>query len=459
MLNRVAKYIEENQMIKSGDLIIVGVSGGPDSIALLHILNRLSKELHFSIVCAHLNHCLREAANAEEQFVRDKCLLWKIPFYSRMVKVREAAASQKKSLEEMGRICRYRFFSELLTELKGQSIATAHHGDDVAETVLLHLLRGTGLKGLRGILPVSGQLIRPLLGVKKAELVSYLNDNGINYCWDQSNEEVVYTRNRIRNELIPYLQKNFNPRIIDSLNQLAVMAREENQVLDEETERLWQDIAVKEEKELIIIDSKLLMSVKSGYQRRLIKKALGMLAGEAEWDLEDTNMVMNLADREGSSRIIHLKKGVKVNKVYDQLIFTTLDRGITKFSYPVPIPGQVIVHQTHDKYEFDLVDRREFQPKDNEMYLDYDKITEPLVLRSRQNGDRFRPPGFKGHKKLKNYFIDQKVPLLERDKVPILASATTIYAILGFQVTAQATVSQDTRKIVVIKKENIDNNN
>ncbi|MEN6463170.1 MAG: tRNA lysidine(34) synthetase TilS, partial [Syntrophomonas sp.] len=284
-------------------------------------------------------------------------------------------------------------------------------------------------------------------------------ENGIEYCLDKSNEDIIYTRNRIRHELIPYLQKEFNPRIIESLNQLAIIAGEENQVMDEETQHLWQDIVVREEKEVIILNGRLLISLKPGYQRRIIKKALVLLAGELEWNMEDTNMIMELAAREGSSRLIHLKKEVRVNKVYDKVIFTTLNRVFEKFSYPVMIPGKVAIQETGDNYLFELVERQDFQPTVNEVYLDYDKISAPVVLRSRQDGDRFHPLGFNGHKKLKNLFIDKKVPFFERDKVPILASNDTIYAILGFQIANEAAVCQDTRQIVVIKKENNDNNN
>jgi tRNA(Ile)-lysidine synthase len=459
MLKRISKYIKEKEMIMPGDLVIIGVSGGPDSMALLHIMNRLSKEINFRIVGAHLNHCLREQAFAEEQFVREKCRLWCIPFYSKTVAVKEVAARQKRSLEEAGRNCRYQFFSELMGELGGKSIATAHHHDDVAETVLLHLLRGTGLKGLRGIIPVSGSLIRPLLTVKKTELVDYLNENSIDYCLDKSNEDTIYTRNRIRHELIPYLQKEFNPRIVESLNQLAIIAGEENQVIDEETQRLWQDIALKEEKEVIILDSRLLAGLKPAYQRRIIKKALGLLAGELEWNMEDIKMVMELVGREGSSRLIHLKKEVRVNKVYNKVIFTTLKKVNKKFSYPVIIPGRVVIQETGDEYLFELVERQNFHPTGEEMYLDYDKISEPIVLRSRKDGDRFHPLGFNGHKKLKNLFIDKKVPFFERDNIPILSSADTIYAILGYQIADIAAVNQDTKRIAVIKKGNNENTN
>jgi tRNA(Ile)-lysidine synthase len=459
MLNRIAKYIKQNEMIKPGDQVIVGVSGGPDSIALLHIMKLISQEMDFSITCAHLNHCLREQALAEELFVKNKCCLWDIPFYARTVAVRDVAEQQKKSLEEAGRNCRYQFFAELMDELNAASIATAHHHDDVAETVLLHLLRGTGLRGLRGIVPVSGSLIRPLLTVKKTELIDYLNVNGIDYCRDLSNEDIIYTRNRIRHQLIPYIQREFNPQFAESLNQLAIIAREENQVIEEETQRLWQDIAIRREKEIIVLDTRLLASLKPAYQRRIIKNALSLLAGELEWNMEDTNMVIELAARAGSSRLIHLKKEVRVNKAYNELIFTTLDRIIKKYSYPVMIPGKVTIKETGDTYLFDLVECHDFQPAENEIYLDYEKIGTPVVLRSRKDGDRFQPLGFNGHKKIKNFFIDKKVPLFERDKIPILAAKETIYAIIGYQIAEQAAVTEKTRQFVVIKKENNDNNN
>lgn len=458
MLKKVKQYIQQHKMITANDLVIIGVSGGPDSMALLHILNSLKQELNFSIVVAHLNHCLREQAFAEEQFVKQKCAAWDIPFYTRTVKIHDLAVRHKRSIEEEGRYCRYQFFSDLKTELGASRIATAHHYDDVAETVLLHLLRGTGIKGLRGIIPVSGSLIRPLLSVNKQQLKVYLDKHRIRYCLDNSNEDTVYVRNRIRHDLIPYLQREFNPRIIDSLNQLAIIAQEENQVLEDETRHIWQDIILKEEKETIIIDRLVLANYLPGHQRRIIKNALCLLAGETEWNMEDINMVMKVCSREGSSRIIHLKKGIRVNKAYNQLIFTGSNPKTDKFSYPVCIPGLVEIKETKETYYFDLIERNQFKQIEGQIYLDYSKLTGPLVLRSRKDGDKFSPQGLNGHKKLKNFFIDQKVPFIERDRIPILASPENIYAVLGYRISELASVDADTTQMVVIKKEKKDNN-
>ena len=211
MLAKVLQYIKEHNLITPGDLLVAGISGGPDSMALLHILLQLRPRLNFELVAAHLNHGLRPEAAAEEEFVRDYCQARQVPFYSRRVDIEEIAVRDKKSVEEAGRNCRYQYFNELVAQLGGTRIATAHHRDDNAETVLLNIIRGSGIKGLRGIRPVNGIIIRPLLCVDKNEIETYLAENSVKYCIDLSNYSTDYLRNRIRHNLLPLLEQDYNP--------------------------------------------------------------------------------------------------------------------------------------------------------------------------------------------------------------------------------------------------------
>lgn len=451
MINRVKQYMLDNNMASPGQRVIIGVSGGPDSMALLHILKELRECLDISLAAAHLNHQIRPEAEAEEAYVKMICQEWQVPCYVRQADVLELAARSKKTVEEAGRDARYQFFSDLLTELPAHRIATAHHQDDVAETVLLHLIRGTGIKGLRGIMPVSGAIIRPLLGVDRTAVLEYLEQNHISYCTDQSNYDTGYLRNRIRLQLIPLLREQYNPRISESLNQLALIARGENQVLEEACRTWWPQVVEDEKEDLISLDYPALSALLPGMQRRIIMQALSRLAGESGWGMEDINMVMDLAARKGSSRVVHLKKGLKVNKSYGKLVFTFSLSPSPEFSYPVPVPGRVIIKETGEVYSFDLVDKIS-RPEPGCSYLDYDKMG-PLELRSRRPGDVFSPSGMKGSKKLKKFLIDLKVPFFERDKIPLLVSGNEIYAVLGYRLGKLASVDDNTRKIIVIKKE------
>ena len=451
--NKIKKYIEQNGLIEPGERVIVGVSGGPDSIALLHILQNLAPSLHCEVLAAHLNHGLRAEAGAEELFVQEKCKAWGIDCYSRSVSVADLARAQKTTLEDTGRNARYQFFNELRERTGAQRIATAHHYDDGAETVLLHLLRGSGIKGLRGILPRSGNLIRPLLMVSKEELLTYLQAREIDYCLDQSNDDPVYLRNRIRHSLIPYLQKEFNPRIVVKLNQLAFIARDENEALEEESRRLWVGVLLKEEGDSLVLDNQALILLPRAYQRRIILRAFAQLTSESEWNLEDVQKVLELSHKQGSSLTLHLKKKVRVNKSYDRMIFTTQRLESLSFQYEVSVPGQVEIPETGETYQFTLLKWEDYYPESEDIYLDYDRLPAKIYLRSRRAGDIFRPQGMTGSKKLKKYFIDLKVPYFERDRVALLANdGREIFAVLGLGISRMAAISSDTRTVLLIKK-------
>jgi len=451
LANQIKKYIEQNRLLEPSDRVIVGVSGGPDSMALLHILHKLADSLQIEVIAAHLNHGLRKEAEKEEAFVKDICHSWGVTCYSCRVPVADLARARKMSLEEAGRSARYEYFYNLLEKSGAERIATAHHRDDVAETVLLHFLRGSGIKGLRGILPSSGKLVRPLLNTDKSELLSYLEIEKIDYCLDESNFDPAYMRNRIRHYLLPYLEKEFNPRIVGKLSQLALIARDENDVLEEETRRLWPQALLKEEAGTIILDNKTLFLLHPAYRRRIVLQAFTLLSGESEWSLADVEKVLELGNKTGSSISLQLKKTVWVNKSYDRIIFTTKAPEIVHYQYQVTIPGRLYIPETCESYAFSLVKREDFKPEPGDTYLDYDKLPGIIHLRSRHIGDFISPLGMRGTKKLKKYLIDLKQPYFERDKIALLAAGHEIYAVLGLGISRIAAVGSDTTNILLIK--------
>lgn len=224
---KVFEFVTKYQLIENGDKIVLGVSGGPDSIAMLNILHQLSPKINFEIFVAHINHGLRENAKTDEKFVQDFCKKINVPFFVKHANIKQIAQEQKRGIEETGRKIRYEFFDEIMTKTASNKIAIAHHCGDNAETILMNLLRGTGTKGLIGIEKKNGKYIRPLLETKRQEIDEYLQQNHIVARHDESNDDNTYTRNKIRNVLIPYLEKEFNPNLVEALQRLSSIVKEE----------------------------------------------------------------------------------------------------------------------------------------------------------------------------------------------------------------------------------------
>lgn len=450
MNQTVVRYIQDQNLLKPGARVLVGVSGGADSMALLHILHQYCIDKSGVLWAAHLNHSLRSQAGQDEQLVRDTCRCWDIPCYTRTVDVAAVAARSKKSLEEAGRDCRYQFFRELADRLGADYIATAHHQNDQAESLLLHLLRGSGIRGLQGMQPVKGQLIRPLLCVTRQDIESYVQEHQLPFCQDLTNHDPAFVRNRIRLQLIPYLQEAFNPRIVEGLNRLAAIAQEENAALDEMVDRQWPLLSSWMEGTLEL-DAGRLREEPAALQSRLILRALKEVSGQSDWSRDDLLRVRDLLSKPGSNLILHLAGDVQVGKVYRKLVFT---QGLTDsptFCYPLTIPGEVYIRELGMTYSLATVPAQEWQAAPDAIALDLDRLASPLCLRSRQAGDRLRPLGFKGRKSLKKYFMEQKIPARQRNCIPLLAAGEEIYAILGFMVTQPAVVTDSTRRILVIK--------
>ena len=243
---KVFKTIKENKLIKKGDKIVLGVSGRQDSMCMLDVLIHLKVELKFEIVVAHINHLIREEANQDELYVRGFCQKKQLEFYSKSIDVKKIAHTNKIGTEEAGRKVRYEFFDEIAKQTGANKIAVAHNKNDKIETILMHLMRGSGILGLKGIEAKKGNLIRPLINCQRVEIEKYCEEKVLNPKIDKTNVENIYTRNKIRNILIPLIQKEFNPNIVETLNRLSELVAEEDEYIHKQTILVYQDMLEKE---------------------------------------------------------------------------------------------------------------------------------------------------------------------------------------------------------------------
>ena len=272
MEEKILKTIKKYNLIKDGDKIVVGVSGGPDSITLLDLLLKLKNQniIKFDIVVCHINHMIREEATSDEEYVKEYCNKHNIECFVKRAEVEEIAKQNKMGTEETGRKIRYDFFYEILEKTKSNKIATAHNANDNAETVLMNIIRGCGTSGLKGIEANNKQLIRPLIECSRTEIEEYCKQNNLNPRIDKTNFENDYTRNKIRNMLIPYIQENFNPNIVKGINRLSSLSKQENDYLEKETQKAYISIVEEITNTSISLDLKKFNSLEKVIKSRVV---------------------------------------------------------------------------------------------------------------------------------------------------------------------------------------------
>lgn len=311
---KILKTIQTYHMIEAGEKIVLGVSGGPDSMCMLNVfMNLYQKGPSPVVLVAHINHQLRKEADEEEQYVRKFCKKNGIEFFSKRIDVKNLAHTNKIGTEEAGRKVRYEFFEEVLKKTKANKIAVAHNKNDKIETIFLHMLRGSGIEGLQGIAPQRGHIIRPLIECGREEIEQYCKENDLEPKIDQSNFENVYHRNKVRNIVVPYIQKEFNPNIIQTMDRLSELVGAENQYMEKQTEKAYQEILLEETKQEVMVDLKsfnLLENViKSRVIRYIIKRLFGTTASIEKIHIED---IIKLCGNNIGNKYLTPNKNLKV---------------------------------------------------------------------------------------------------------------------------------------------------
>ncbi len=452
---KVAKTIEENRMLERGEGVVVGVSGGPDSVALLHLLSRLREKWSLKLMVAHCNHGLRgEESERDEEFVRKISELWGIPFEAKRFDCGNLKKRWRLSTQEAARRVRYGFFDQISERYRFQKIALAHHKDDQVESVLIALIRGSGSRGLRGIPYKRNKgIIRPLMEVRKEEILEYLTDNGLDYVEDRTNQELSYLRNKIRHVLVPLL-KQWNPRLEEGLMRFSLLQKRDDDFLSELAQEAFQKVFLFEKDKTIGCDLANLASLHPSIRGRLIRYCLERMTPVGLWGISFSHVeaVLGLIEKGATGSQIHLPRDIVVEKGYQQLIFKMgKEEKAGDFCYSVSIPGDCLVPEAGLQIVFEIVDRSDpfdFDLDKKIQYMDAAVVQSPLYVRSIRPGDRFRPLGLGGSKKLKDFFIDEKIPREKRKTIPILAGNKEIVWVVGLRVDERFKVNRLTKQML-----------
>ena len=322
MKDKVIRTIKKYNLINKKDKIVLGVSGGPDSISMLDILNSIKDEMGFEIYVVHINHLIREEAIDDEKYVEEYCKRNNIEFFAKRIDVLKIADTQKIGTEEAGRKARYEFFEEIYSKVGANKIAIAHNKNDKVETIIMHLLRGSGLSGLKGIEPIrNNKYIRPLIECERSEIEKYCEENNLNPRIDKTNFENEYTRNKIRNIVIPYIKKEFNPNIIETLDRLSEVATDESDYIDRQVQKTYNKIFVEKKEKQIILKWKEFNLQEKIIKSRLILYTIKELMGSTE-GIEKIHIesIIKLCDNNIGNKYFTPNKKIKI-LVNDKKIF------------------------------------------------------------------------------------------------------------------------------------------
>ncbi|MCR4833726.1 MAG: tRNA lysidine(34) synthetase TilS [Butyrivibrio sp.] len=435
----VRNFIIDNELIGGEETVIAGVSGGADSVCLFHLLRELSEELNFSIRVVHINHMIRDTAAADENFVKNLCEKYGIPFYIKHIDIPRLTEESGQSEEEVGRNERYKAFLEVAAEADGKAlIATAHNRNDLSETMLHNLFRGSRLTGLAGIRPWrmrdGYKLIRPILILDRAEIEKYLTENGYTWCTDETNLEDDYTRNRIRHHILPYAEKEINKSAIKHVAEAASYLAEVDDYLDEQARKAGIRIEKESENE-IVYDLSEFRKEPAIIRKRLIMRSLKTLMPGIK-DVTATHLeeIDKLAEDSRGSGFLSLPYGIRIVRNYDRLFIRLPQRDIQSDGksgrsdvfepdmktlerdgiFTMKIPGLGTVTFRLDKYD------RGAKIPDGEYtkWFDYDKIHLCMQFRRRREGDLIEIGN--GRKSLKKFMIDEKIPADIRNDIYLL---------------------------------------
>ena len=440
-------------MIRPGDLAVVAVSGGPDSVCLLHMLCELKDALKLQLIVAHFDHGLRPDEDAfETRFVRGLAESLNLPFET--AKGRLLAKTTSGSREEAARTARYAFLERVRKKSKAQKIALGHNLNDQAETIQMRLLRGSGPSGLTGIPPCrDGAIIRPLIEIHRLEIENYLKAKRLAFVTDSSNLAADYFRNRIRLELMPLLER-YQPQIVRLMGRTAEILRDENDYLERIADAWLSNEATYHPGNSWEVSIPSFLGLPVALRRRALRLLIGMVKKDLRrinWD--HIEAIHKLAQAEKPQAVLKLPVGVEIRRTYDKL--AVHPRGKKKkgasFSYSLHGPGKHTIREIGRTLSIEEIENKKglrLRGSARTVFVDGDNLEFPLTLRTFEPGDRFVPFGMKGSKKIKDFFMDLKVPVEERRSTPILCFGDTPVWVCGFRIDDRFKVTPETKRLL-----------
>jgi tRNA(Ile)-lysidine synthase len=467
---RIEKRLKEFGVCP-GDTIVVGVSGGPDSVCLLHLLKTVSKRFPLRLHIAHLDHGLRgEESIADARFVERLADEWKIPVSIESISVTALARQKRISLQVAAREARYAYFQQIAEKLQSRWIALGHTADDQAETFLLRLLRGAGARGLSSIPPFreirtaqrpQTYIIRPLLDVRRKEILSYLKTRSIPYREDSSNLKGLYLRNRLRQEVVPLLT-SYNPSLIETLCRTAELLREEQDFLLAQAAQALSRLKVDQSGSGLALNRAEFLGLHRVLQRLVLREAMakvkGDLVGVSYRHLED---VLSLISSGKTGKYLKMPGGICIRLVYDRIWISSLQgdaprNAKERIEVSLSIPGEFDLPLLRVRVKVSLKDGYSQSDPRHCAAFDFSKIHPPFMIRSRMPGDYFFPTGMGGkRKKLQDFFVDHKIPQHERNRIPLLTASEGILWVMGWRLDGRFLASPDRGTVMVVEiKEN-----
>ncbi len=488
---QVAEFCQKHSLLARKDKIVVGVSGGPDSLCLLHLLAQLSPKLDLSLTMAHLNHQLRgRQAQADEDFVQKIAARWQLPIQVESHNIAALAVKRKQSLEQAARQIRYAFLWRVAQKAGADKIAVGHNADDQVETVLMHFLRGAGLSGLRGMLPLIDiaslrldpedgpassspcpKLIRPLLEISRAQIEAYCQEHKLSPRQDYSNQDTTFFRNRLRHELIPQLEP-YNPNIRRVIQRTASVVAADTKILQDHLDRAWSFVTKNEWPEKIEMDLENWLTLPLATKRATLRRTVQKLRRNLrDINFEHIENAITIIEKGDTGTKATLPRGLMLTVGYQT--FTIAPQNI--LAYPqqpdspqldqdqvlsLSLPGVTPLPQTNWQFRANLLPQGDLRPRRIsqvgrwEAYLDADVVGHKAVLRTRQPGDIFFPLGLGGHsKKVNEFMINEKIPAGWRNRIPLLVADNQILWICGYRPDERARIRPTTRRVLYLKFE------
>ncbi len=460
IINSVRQTIKRENLIEKNDKILIALSGGPDSICLLDIMIKLKDEYNLTLYAAHLNHRIRGIdAQEDSLFCQKICKKNNVTFFVKNIDIPELAVQQSRGVEEVARDVRYDMFFDIKNKLGINKIAVAHNLDDQAETMLMKMFRGSGIQGLRGIdYKRKDGIIRPLLDIYKSQINEYCDVNNLNPRIDKTNFESDYSRNKVRLDLIPYIENNYCENIKQILSRTANVIRDDYNYIEKVSKEHYELLVKNKSDDEIILDLPLLKNTDTAIQKRVIRLAILDIMGNLN-NIENVHIVDSLSLLEKSDgKIINLPKNLKAYIKNEDYVITTKNQENEEitYQYNIEINGKTVVNEIGLTVTTSVLPAKDSLALPVSKYIkvfDYDKIVGSLYVRSRKIGDKLSPIGLTGTKKIKDILINKKIPADTKYMFPIISDDEQILWLLGYRISENYKIDDNTQRVIRIQLE------